>query len=72
MHNELKAKLKRGEVTFGVTVGLVFPEVSEALGNLGLDYLTFDMQHTTLDAESTQAMIQAKLLIDCADRSRHV
>jgi len=59
MHNELKAKLKRGEVTFGVTVGLVFPEVSEALGNLGLDYLTFDMQHTTLDAESTQGMIQA-------------
>jgi len=58
LHNELKAKLKRGEVTFGVTVGLGFLEVSEALGNLGLDYLTFDMQHTSLEAETTQAMIQ--------------
>lgn len=59
MHNELKAKLKRGEVTFGVTLGIGFLEVSEALGNLGLDYVTFDMQHTSLEAETTQAMIQA-------------
>ena len=58
LRNELKAKLKRGDVTFGVTVGLGFLEVSEALGNLGLDYLTFDMQHTSLEAETTQAMIQ--------------
>jgi len=59
LHNELKAKLKRGKVTFGVTVGLGFLEVSEALGNLGLDYITFDMQHTSIEAETTQAMIQA-------------
>jgi 4-hydroxy-2-oxoheptanedioate aldolase len=58
LHNELKTKLKRGEVTFGVTVGIGFLEVSEALGNLGLDYITFDMQHTSLEAETTQAMIQ--------------
>lgn len=59
MHNELKAKLRRGEVTFGVTLGIGFPEISESLGNLGLDYITFDMQHTSLDTETTQAMIQA-------------
>jgi 2-keto-3-deoxy-L-rhamnonate aldolase RhmA len=59
LYNELRAKLKRGEVTFGVTLGLGFLEVSEALGNLGLDYVTFDMQHTSLEAETTQAMIQA-------------
>jgi 2-keto-3-deoxy-L-rhamnonate aldolase RhmA len=59
LHNELKAKLKRGEITFGVTLGIGFLEVSEALGNLGLDYITFDMQHTSLEAETTQAMIQA-------------
>jgi 4-hydroxy-2-oxoheptanedioate aldolase len=59
LHNELKAKLKRGEVTFGVTLGIGFLEVSEALGNLGLDYITFDMQHTSLESETTQAMIQA-------------
>jgi len=59
LHNELRAKLGRDEVTFGVTVGLGSLEVSETLGNLGLDYITFDMQHTSLDAEKTQAMIQA-------------
>lgn len=59
LHNKLKAKLRRGEVTFGVTVGLGSLEVSEALGNLGLDYITFDMQHTSLDAETTEALIQA-------------
>jgi 2-keto-3-deoxy-L-rhamnonate aldolase RhmA len=59
LQNALKAKLKRGEVTFGVTLGIGFLEVSESLGNLGLDYITFDMQHTSLDTQTTQAMIQA-------------
>ena len=58
MKNELKAKLKQGAVTFGVTVGIGFLEVSEALGSLGLDYITYDMQHTSLGPETTQAMIQ--------------
>lgn len=55
----LKAKLRRGEVTFGVTVGMGCPEVSEAMGNTGLDWVCFDMQHTSLDMETVQAMIQA-------------
>ncbi|MBS7650812.1 MAG: aldolase/citrate lyase family protein [Candidatus Bathyarchaeia archaeon] len=59
MYNPLKAKLRRREVTFGVTVGLGCPEVSEALGNIGLDWISFDMQHTSLDTETVQAMVQA-------------
>ncbi|MEM3429659.1 MAG: aldolase/citrate lyase family protein [Candidatus Bathyarchaeia archaeon] len=59
MHNPLKAKLRRREVTFGVTVGLGCPEVSEALGNVGLDWINFDMQHTSLDTETVQSMVQA-------------
>lgn len=59
LQNVLKSKLKRGEVTFGVTLGIGSPEVSEALGNLGLDHIMFDMQHTSLDTETVQTMIQA-------------
>lgn len=59
MRNELRLKLKRNEITFGVTLGIGAPEVSEALGNLGLDWINFDMQHTSLDTETVQAMIQA-------------
>jgi len=59
LRNRLKAQLRRGEVTFGVTLGIGNPEVSEALGNVGLDWINFDMQHTSLDTETVQAMIQA-------------
>lgn len=59
MHNVLKLQLQRNEITFGVNVGIGNPEVSEALGKLGLDWINFDMQHTSLDTETVQAMIQA-------------
>ena len=59
MHNALKLQLQRNEITFGVNVGIGNPEVSEALGKLGLDWINFDMQHTSLDTETVQAMIQA-------------
>ena len=72
LHNELRAKLGRDEVTFGVTVGLGSLEVSETLGNLGLDYITFDMQHTSLDAEKTSNDSGNKLFTDCPHRPRHL
>lgn len=59
MRNLLKEQLRRGETTFGVTLGIGSPEVAEALGNLGLNFITFDTQHTSLDTETVQAMIQA-------------
>lgn len=59
MRNALKSQLRRGEVTFGTTLGIGNPEVSEALGNVGLDWINFDMQHTSLDTETVQAMIQS-------------
>ena len=59
MRNILKEQLRRGETTFGVTLGIGSPEVAEALGNLGLNFITFDTQHTSLDTETVQAMIQA-------------
>lgn len=58
-HNLLKSQLKRGEAAFGVTVTMGSPEVSYALGNLGLDWINFDMQHTILEVQTVAAMIQA-------------
>ena len=59
MRNLLKEQLRRGETTFGVTLGIGSPEVGEALANLGLNFITFDTQHTGLDTETVEAMIQA-------------
>jgi 2-keto-3-deoxy-L-rhamnonate aldolase RhmA len=59
LHNTLKAQLRRGEVTFGVTVGIGSPEVSEALGTIGLDWINIDLQHTSLGDQTVQGMIQS-------------
>lgn len=59
MHNLLREKLRRKEVTFGITLVLGTPEIPEALANVGLDWMNFDMQHTTQDAGTLQPMIQA-------------
>lgn len=59
LRNLLKDQLGKGEVTFGVTLGIGNPEVSEALGKLGLNWINLDMQHTSLDTETVQAMIQS-------------
>ena len=59
MRNLLKAQLRRGETNFGVTLGMGSPEVAEAVANLGLNFITFDTQHTSLDTETVQTMIQA-------------
>lgn len=40
-------------------MGIGHPEVSYALGNLGLDWINFDMQHGVLGVETVTAMIQA-------------
>jgi len=58
-HNLLKSQLRRGESTFGITLSIGNPEVSYALGDLGLDWINFDMQHTILDVRTVAAMIQA-------------
>jgi len=57
--NLLKSQLRQGQPIFGVTLSIGTPEVSYALGNLGLDWINFDMQHTILDVQTVAAMIQA-------------
>jgi 2-dehydro-3-deoxyglucarate aldolase len=61
--NKLKAKLEKKELTIGswITIGhLAIPEI---LSNAGFDWLTIDMEHTTIDyytAEILISVIQAK------------
>lgn len=59
MHNRLKSQLRSGETTFGVTVTVGSPEIPYALGNVGLDWINFDMQHTILDIQTVAEMMQA-------------
>jgi 2-keto-3-deoxy-L-rhamnonate aldolase RhmA len=59
LQNLLRSQLKRGQPAFGITVSLGSPEVTYALGNVGLDWINFDMQHTVLDVTTVAAMIQA-------------
>jgi len=57
--NRLRSQLRRGQATFGITVGIGHPEVSYTLGSLGLDWINFDLQHGVLGVETLTAMIQA-------------
>jgi 2-keto-3-deoxy-L-rhamnonate aldolase RhmA len=59
LRNALRAQLKQGQVAFGVLVGIGSPEVSYALGEVGLDWITFDTQHSILDMPMIAGMIQA-------------
>ena len=59
MKNALKSQLKNKQITFGVTVGISSPEVPYALGTLGLDWISFDIQHSVLDPQTVASLIQA-------------
>lgn len=41
MQNQAKRKLKPGQATAGAWVGLVHPEVTEIMAQMGFDWLVF-------------------------------
>jgi len=59
MQNTLKSRLKDGKTTFGITITIGSPEVPYALGDLGLDWINFDTQHSVLDSKMAADMIHA-------------
>jgi len=59
LRNVLRAQLRQGDTAFGISYSVASLEVAEALGNLGFDWVNFDMQHTQLSTETVQALIQA-------------
>ena len=65
MKNPLKAKLKQGKTLLGAFVSLGHPDVSEWLSQLGFDYILLDMEHSPIDINILQQMMQAIKGSDC-------
>jgi len=59
MKNELKARLKKGEKTVGAWITTPHTDISEALSTLPFDWFVFDQEHSALDDQITQQLMQA-------------
>ena len=53
----LKTKLKNNELTLGSWITIGHPSVIEVLSNAGFDWLTIDMEHTSIDYTMAQTLI---------------
>lgn len=56
-NNTLKSKLKNNELTIGSWITIGHPSVIEVLSHAGFDWLTIDMEHTTIDYAMAQVLI---------------
>ncbi len=56
-NNTLKNKLKRNELTIGSWITIGHPSVIEVLSHAKFDWLTIDMEHTTIDYSMAQSLI---------------
>jgi 4-hydroxy-2-oxoheptanedioate aldolase len=68
--NTMKAKLKMGEPVFGFTVGGNWPEIVEALGILGCDYVWIDGQHGVLSLPDIANLVRAAECFDVTPCAR--
>jgi len=59
LKNRLKEILRNGKIAVGVTVTIGHPDVSEILSNLGFDFINFDTQHSPLNIEKVQYLMQS-------------
>ncbi|MCF6171900.1 MAG: aldolase/citrate lyase family protein [Bacteroidales bacterium] len=53
----LKSKLKNNELTIGSWITIGHPSVIEVLANAGFDWLTIDMEHTSVGYSTAQVLI---------------
>jgi 2-keto-3-deoxy-L-rhamnonate aldolase RhmA len=58
MHNPVKAKLRRGEVTLGVSIGTYSLDLVEMISKMNFDWIWFDSEHSPVNSEMLQAMLQ--------------
>lgn len=58
MKNRLKEKLRRGEVTYGVAVGTPNLDIVETLSRMPFDWIWYDAEHSPLNMENLQPMLQ--------------
>ncbi len=59
MENILKEKLAKGQSVIGTFVSLGHPDVTEVLSRIGFDWLLIDGEHSPIDLEMMQRMMQA-------------
>ncbi len=57
--NKLKRDLAAGKVCIGATITMNSPIVAEIMSHVGLDWLWFETEHTSLSLESVFTMLQA-------------
>jgi 2-keto-3-deoxy-L-rhamnonate aldolase RhmA len=57
--NKLKRDLVAGKVCIGATVTLNSPVVAELMAHIGLDWLWFETEHTSMSVDSVLTMLQA-------------
>lgn len=58
MENQLKRKLRAGKPSLGMWVTIPSPDVSEALSTLEPDWLLFGLEHSALNEQSAQILMQ--------------
>lgn len=56
-YHNLKAKLQNNELTLGSWITIGHPAIIEILSHAGFDWLTIDIEHTTIDLTMTQNLI---------------
>lgn len=61
--NATKEKLKVGQAAIGFRLDFTSPYIVEALGNIGFDFVYFDLEHGSMSEESCQEMIRAAELV---------
>jgi 2-keto-3-deoxy-L-rhamnonate aldolase RhmA len=59
MPNNLRKRLKEGELVLGTILSLNSPDVAEILSGVGFDWLFIDAEHSTLDPHDLKAIFQA-------------
>jgi len=59
MKNKLKKKLKKGEKTVGAWITIPHTDISESLSTLSFDWFVFDQEHSVLDEDISQKLMQA-------------
>jgi 2-keto-3-deoxy-L-rhamnonate aldolase RhmA len=57
--NRLKQLLKEGKVAIGTELTIPHPDIPEAVGRLGYDFIMIDTEHAPLDPGMVQNMLQA-------------
>lgn len=59
MNRIFRQRLEKGDALIGTIISLPATEVAEIMSLAGLDWLFVDMEHTALDFQATQQILQA-------------